>query len=79
MKIDHGWLFHRDNDLKHTTRAMLAAPFNFFPKPVFRPKLNGKVFGGELKLHVAQQKPRNLKDLEKNYMEEWAKIRCVQT
>lgn len=48
VKSDHGWLFHRDNDLKHTTRATLAVHFNFYgvAKPVSKPELNGKVFGG---------------------------------
>ncbi|KAI3376684.1 hypothetical protein L3Q82_017114 [Scortum barcoo] len=39
-----------------------------WPKPVSRPEPNRKSLEG------AQQQPRNLKDLEKICMEEWAKI-----
>lgn len=73
LMIDHGWLFHHDNDMKPTTRATMVAPFQFpgVTKPVFSPNLNGKVFGGIWNAVLSQQ---NLKDLEKICMEECAKI-----
>ena len=69
----------RDNDPKHTTRAMKEwlgkKHFKVLEWPSQSPDLNPiENLWRELKVCVAQQQPQNITALEEICMEEWAKI-----
>ena len=74
LKIGCGWVFQHNNDPKHTARAT-KKHLKVLEWPSQSPDLNLiENLWSELKVRIAQRQPRNLKDLEKVCMEEWAKI-----
>ena len=67
------WVFHHDNDPKHTAKATKEwlEKKQRSQSPDLNPIEN---LWKELKLRVAKQQPRNLKDLQRICKEEWTKI-----
>jgi len=79
LKMGRGWVFQHDHDQKLTARKTMGwhcKKHLIVPVwPSQSPDLNPiEDLWREQKVHIAQRQPRNLEDLEKVCMEEWAKI-----
>ena len=79
LKMGRCWVFQHDNEPKHTARAtkewLRKKHLKVLEWPSQSPDLKPiEHLWRELKVCIAQREPRNLKDLEKVCMEEWAKI-----
>uniref|UniRef100_A0AAY5JVH9 Tc1-like transposase DDE domain-containing protein n=1 Tax=Esox lucius TaxID=8010 RepID=A0AAY5JVH9_ESOLU len=82
LRMGRGWVFQHDNDPKHTARAtkewLCKKHLKVLEWPNQSPDLNPiENLWRKLKVRIALRQPRNLKDLEKVCMEEWAKIPAV--
>ena len=74
LKIGGGWVFHHENDPKHTAKATKEWLKKKNIKVLEWPSQSSDLNPIKLKLRVAKRQPRSLKDLERICKEEWTKI-----